>query len=147
MPFKAYPTQSKITRPNRMESNKSTKPQTMQSMKQYKQFPSKAIPYNPKVMSHSQSNPIWFVLLKGLIVCMLDLIDLIGWLYWFGMIDVIALLVWTAWLDWYDRLCWLLGMVRWPWLCLDGIIGFIGFGCIALVCFDWIRLIGFNWIG
>ena len=93
----------------------------------------------------SQAHVICFV--EGFIVCMLDVIYWVVWLEWFDMIDVIALFAWTGWLGWYGWLCWLLGLVRLPWQCLDGNSGFIGFGCIAFVCFDWIRLIGFDWIG
>ena len=35
------------------------------------------------------------------------------------------------------------------WLCLDGIVGLVGFGCIALVCLDWITSsvsIGLAWV-
>ena len=96
----------------------------------------------------STSIPYHF-LLKGFIVCMLDLTDLIGWLDWFDMIDVIAVFVWTGWLDWYDWLRWLLGSVRLPWLCLDGIIGFIWFGCIALglLRLDSIHRLQVDWLG
>ena len=80
---------------------------------------------------------------------MLDLTDLVGWLDWFDIIDVLAVCVGTGWLDWYDWLRWLLGSVRLPWLCLDGIIGFIWFGCIALglLRLDSIHRLQVDWLG
>ena len=103
-------------------------------------------PIQPNVISRIQFKPMWFVLLKDLLsACLM-------WFIWlFGLIGLIWLMsllpAWTGWLGWYGWLCWLLGLVRLPWLCLDGIIGFIGFGCIALVCFAWILGIGCDWIG
>ena len=127
-PPKSYPTQSNATKPNQIESSKSTQPKTMQSMKQYKQFPSKAIPYNPKWWV--TSNPIHMICFVERVYCLHAWLDVFDGFVWF---------VWNDWCDVFACVAWLIGLV---WL--NALTAWVG--SIALATLGWHHWVYWIWL-
>ena len=138
-PLKAYPTQSNVIKPNQIESNKSTQPKTMNSIKQHKQIPSKAKLIQPNVISRIQPNPMWFVLLNDLLsaclIWLIWLVGLIGLKWWMSLPCLLGLVDWTGMIDCVDCLVWF-DCLGYAWMA--------SLGSLDLVALHWFASIGLD---